>query len=72
MESSNAGEDLTFETSDGRKEDRHPGKTVQQYIDETPFWSDGTEAPFTPMTAMQWRIWALATAGSSLKGWRFL
>ena len=68
METSNAGEDLTFEASDGRKEDRHPGKTVQQYIDETPFWSDGTEAPFTPMTAMQWRIWALATAGKFFEG----
>lgn len=43
-------------------------KTVQQYIDETPLWSDGTEAPSTPLTAMQWRIWCLATAGKFFEG----
>ena len=25
-------------------------RTVQEYIDETPIWSDGTESPYTPMT----------------------
>ena len=43
-------------------------KTVQEYIDETPFWSDGTETPTAPMTAMQWRIWGLATAGKFFEG----
>ncbi len=44
------------------------GKTVQQYIDERPIWSDGTPASFTPMTTMQWRIWWLATAGKFFEG----
>ncbi|WP_222705797.1 MFS transporter [Salidesulfovibrio onnuriiensis] len=49
---------------------RTPGKsrTVQEYIDETPLWADGTPAPSTPMTGMQWRIWALATAGKFFEG----
>ena len=41
------------------------GKTVQEYIDERPSWPDGTMLPSTPMTAMQFRIWALACAGVS-------
>jgi MFS transporter, putative metabolite transport protein len=44
------------------------GKTVQEYIDETPAWPDGTESPSTPMTMMQWRIWGLATAGKFFEG----
>ncbi len=43
-------------------------KTVQEYIDETPVWSDGTTIPQVPMTAMQWRIWGLATAGKFFEG----
>jgi MFS family permease len=43
-------------------------KTVQEYIDETPTWSDGTLLPDTPMTSMQWRIWLLATAGKFFEG----
>ncbi|WP_320169313.1 MFS transporter [Maridesulfovibrio sp.] len=43
-------------------------KSVQEYIDETPFWSDGTSAPSSPMTAMQWRIWLLASAGKFFEG----
>jgi MFS family permease len=43
-------------------------RTVQGYIDERPYWADGTEAPGTPMTAMQWRIWGLATAGKFFEG----
>ena len=31
-------------------------KTVQEYIDELPVWSDGTSLKSTPMTGMQWRI----------------
>lgn len=51
--------------------DRHfssSGRTVQEYIDETPTWADGTPAPAVPMTKMQWRIWMLATAGKFFEG----
>lgn len=44
------------------------GKTVQQYIDETPVWADGTSVSSSPMTRMQWRIWCLATAGKFFEG----
>ncbi len=48
---------------------RNPfSKTVQEYIDETPIWSDGTSIPTVPMTAMQWQIWSLATAGKFFEG----
>lgn len=43
-------------------------KTVQEYIDETPYWADGTPSPDIPMTSMQWRIWALASAGKFFEG----
>ncbi len=43
-------------------------KTVQEYIDETPNWSDGTMVADAPMTRMQWRIWMLATAGKFFEG----
>ena len=43
-------------------------KTVQEYIDETPLWSDGTTIPQVPMTVMQWQIWGLATAGKFFEG----
>ncbi|WP_051677098.1 MFS transporter [Maridesulfovibrio frigidus] len=43
-------------------------RTVQDYIDETPYWADGTVAPSSPMTAMQWRIWFLASAGKFFEG----
>jgi MFS family permease len=45
-----------------------PTRTVQQYIDETPEWADGTQVSGTPMTPMQWRIWMLATAGKFFEG----
>lgn len=43
-------------------------RTVQEYIDEQPVWSDGTKTSSTPMTAMQWRIWSLASAGKFFEG----
>ncbi len=43
-------------------------RTVQDYIDEQPQWADGTRIPSTPMTIMQWRIWALACAGKFFEG----
>lgn len=49
--------------------DKKPSsKTVQEYIDETPIWSDGTTVPQAPMTLMQWQIWGLATAGKFFEG----
>jgi MFS transporter, putative metabolite transport protein len=44
-------------------------KTVQQYIDELPVWSDGTRLKTSPMTGMQWRIWSLAAAGKFFEGY---
>jgi putative MFS transporter len=44
------------------------GKTVQEYIDELPQWSDGTVLQSMPMTAMQFRIWGLACAGKFFEG----
>lgn len=43
-------------------------RTVQEYIDERPVWADGTHTSSTPMTAMQWRIWSLASAGKFFEG----
>jgi len=45
-----------------------PAKTVQEYIDEVPVWADGTATKSTPMTGMQWRIWALAASGKFFEG----
>jgi MFS transporter, putative metabolite transport protein len=47
---------------------RMPCQTVQEYIDETPFWADGTAVADAPMTSMQYRIWWLATAGKFFEG----
>lgn len=43
-------------------------KSVQDYIDETPQWADGTRIASAPLTAMQWRIWWLAAAGKFFEG----
>jgi MFS transporter, putative metabolite transport protein len=43
-------------------------RTVQEYIDERPVWSDGTHLRSVPMTAMQKRIWMLAAAGKFFEG----
>jgi MFS transporter, putative metabolite transport protein len=43
-------------------------KSVQEYIDELPVWSDGTSLNSAPMTSMQWRIWGLAAAGKFFEG----
>ena len=45
-----------------------PPRTVQQYIDQSPTWPDGTPTVFIPMTTMQWRIWLLASAGKFFEG----
>lgn len=43
-------------------------RSVQEYIDETPVWADGTAVPSSPMTRMQWRIFTLACAGKFFEG----
>jgi MFS transporter, putative metabolite transport protein len=43
-------------------------KSVQDYLDELPAWSDGTRLKAAPMTGMQWRIWSLAAAGKFFEG----
>jgi MFS transporter, putative metabolite transport protein len=43
-------------------------RTVQNYLDQTPAWPDGTPTGFIPMTDMQWRIWLLASAGKFFEG----
>ncbi|GLK86272.1 MFS transporter [Ancylobacter defluvii] len=43
-------------------------KRVQDYIDETPLWADGTPVGHAPMTTMQWRIWWLAAFGKFFEG----
>lgn len=43
-------------------------RSVQSYIDETPVWRDGTATGQVQMTAMQWRIWLLASAGKFFEG----
>jgi MFS transporter, putative metabolite transport protein len=43
-------------------------KTVQEYIDELPVWTDGTKLKSAPMTGMQWLIWSLAAAGKFFEG----
>jgi len=51
-----------------RKASDAPARSVQSYIDETPFWPDGTDTPSVPLTRMQWRIWFLASAGKFFEG----
>ena len=48
--------------------EKKSAKTVQEYIDETPRWADGTSVLQVPMTPMQWMIWGLATAGKFFEG----
>jgi MFS transporter, putative metabolite transport protein len=43
-------------------------RSVQDWIDERPIWSDGTSLPTSPMTSMQWLIWGLAAAGKFFEG----
>ena len=43
-------------------------KSVQEYLDETPVWADGTAVSDVPMAPMQWRIWWLAAAGKFFEG----
>jgi MFS transporter, putative metabolite transport protein len=51
-----------------RREVQTEHRSIQHYIDQRPTWPDGTVAPSIPMTAMQFRIWALAAAGKFFEG----
>jgi MFS family permease len=51
-----------------KQQTRSNTKTVQEYFDELPVWSDGTSLKSTPLTGMQWRIWALAASGKFFEG----
>src|SRR5436309_13433682 len=44
------------------------GRTLQDYIDETPRWGDATPVRYSPITSMQWLIWGLAAAGKFFQG----
>src|ERR1700752_2652111 len=44
-------------------------KSIQEYIDERPVWPDGIQISGTPMTSMQWLIWALAAIGKFFEGY---
>ena len=44
------------------------GRSVQDYIDETPVWADATPVQHAPITSMQWFIWWLAAAGKFFEG----
>ena len=53
----------------GSRSSKQPGtNSVQGYIDEAPLWANGTAAPPSPMTDMQWRIWWLSAAGKFFEG----
>jgi MFS family permease len=43
-------------------------RSVQDHIDETPVWADGTPLASMPLTTMQWRIWMLAATGKLFEG----
>ncbi len=57
-----------MDKTDGLSDPKRGARTVQDYIDETPSWSDGTPTVSAPMTTMQWRIWSLAAAGKFFEG----
>jgi MFS family permease len=59
---------MSVEAASSQETGRLQPRSVQSYIDETPFWPDGTGTPGVPMTRMQWRIWILATAGKFFEG----
>ncbi len=52
----------------GHSHDDVKGRSVQDYIDETPYWKDSTKLPGAPMTNMQWTIFALACFGKFFEG----
>jgi MFS family permease len=43
-------------------------RSVQAYIEEVPSWEGGTRLAGPPLSAMQWLVWSLATAGKFFEG----
>ncbi|WP_318494249.1 MFS transporter [Photobacterium leiognathi] len=43
-------------------------KTIQNYIDDTSIWKEGSNRFCLSMTKVQWRIWLLATFGKFFEG----
>ncbi|MEB3275911.1 MAG: MFS transporter, partial [Cyanobacteriota bacterium] len=43
-------------------------RSVQAYIEEVPSWDGGTRLAGPPLSAMQWLVWSLATAGKFFEG----
>lgn len=43
------------------------GRSAQSYIDETPFWKEGTPTASASLTGMQWTIWFLAASAKFSK-----
>ncbi|MEM1058602.1 MAG: MFS transporter [Verrucomicrobiota bacterium] len=52
----------------GHGQEEVKGRSVQDYIDETPMWPDQTRMTGSPMTNMQWLVWALACFGKFFEG----
>ena len=45
------------------------GRSVQDYIDETPVWADATPVRHAPITNMQWFIGGSPLPASFSKAW---
>ena len=43
-------------------------RSVQAYIEEIPTWQAGSSMGKAPLSAMQWLVWSLATAGKFFEG----
>lgn len=43
-------------------------RSVQAYIEEVPHWDGGAQLTGPPLSAMQWLVWSLATAGKFFEG----
>jgi len=43
-------------------------RSVQAYIEEVPSWEGGASLAGPPLSAMQWLVWSLATAGKFFEG----
>jgi MFS transporter, putative metabolite transport protein len=59
---------MAMGASGGNEPAPRPERCVQDYIDETPSWPDGTRVASAPLTRMQWRVWMLAAAGKFFEG----
>ena len=42
--------------------------SIQAYIEDVPYWDDGSPLAGPPLSGMQWLVWSLATAGKFFEG----